>query len=389
MKVIHLADTHLGYSAYRKISENGYNQREEDVILAFIDAVDKIVNMRPDVVLHCGDLFDSVRPTNRIVTIGIAQLLRIYSAGIPLVLISGNHETPKQLYKGSIYAIFDALPLDKTLPNGTKLFNIVYKDQYESFVFDGLTVHAVPQCENNNKFKAELDKIKIDSATKNILMIHAGVTGMKEFSHGESNELLVDYEWLNASKFDYVAIGHYHNYVKVGKNSWFCGSSERMSFNEAGNSKGFLEVDLTGEAKTKLIPTRIRPMIDMPPVDAAGKEAVVLLEEIIGLIEKEEPAGKIIRMTIKNIPSHVMNALDTKKIRGAGKDAIHFEPRFEKINEDGNMEEVKMLAGGIREEFRSFLEASKDLEEKDKESFYSLWSHEYDSIVKEEEEQKS
>ena len=87
MKVVHLADTHLGYSAYRKISESGYNQREEDVILAFIDAVDKIVNLRPDAVLHCGDLFDSVRPTNRIVSIGIKQLMRIYDAGIPLVLI--------------------------------------------------------------------------------------------------------------------------------------------------------------------------------------------------------------------------------------------------------------------------------------------------------------
>jgi DNA repair exonuclease SbcCD nuclease subunit len=383
MKVVHLADTHLGYSAYRKISESGYNQREEDVILAFIDAVDKVVNMRPDVVLHCGDLFDSVRPTNRIVSIGIKQLMRIYDAGIPLVMISGNHETPKQLYKGSIYSIFEALPLDK------KLFNIVYTDKYESFVFGNLTVHAVPQCENNNKFKAELDKIVLNPATKNVLMLHTGVTGMKEFSHGESNELLIDYEWLNASKFDYVAIGHYHNCVKVAKNSWFCGSSERMSFNEAGSLKGFLEVDLAGEAKTNLIKTRIRPMIDMPAFDASGKDSVVLLEEIIKSIEKVEPAGKIIRMTIKNIPQHVMNALDTKKIREAAKDAVHFEPRYEKINEEGNLEEVKILSGGIKEEFRAFLETSKELDEKDRDSFYSLWSQEYDSVVKEEEEQKS
>jgi DNA repair exonuclease SbcCD nuclease subunit len=383
MKVVHLADTHLGYSAYRKISESGYNQREEDIILAFIDAVDKIVNMRPDAVLHCGDLFDSVRPTNRIVSIGIKQLMRIYDAKIPLVMISGNHETPKQLYKGSIYSIFEALPLDK------KLFNIVYKDKYESFVIKDLTVHAVPQCENNRLFMAELDKIKIDPATKNVLMIHSGVTGMKEFNHGESNELLIDYEWLNKSKFDYVAIGHYHNCVKVAKNSWYCGSSERMSFNEAGSLKGFLEVDLTGEAKTNLIKTRIRPMIDMPPVDASGKDSVVLLEEIIRSIEQVEPAEKIIRMTIKNIPQHVMNALDTKKIREAAKDAVHFEPRYEKINEEGNLEEVKMLPGGIKEEFRSFLGTSKELDEKDRDSFYSLWSQEYDSIVKEEEEQKS
>ena len=382
MKIVHIADTHLGYSAYRKISDSGFNQREEDIILAFLDAVDKIIQLKPDVVLHCGDLFDSVRPTNRIVRIGIEQMLRIYNAKIPVVMISGNHETPKQLYKGSIYSIFEALPVDK------EMFHIVYKDKYESFVFGGLTIHAIPQCDNNNTFKAEMDKIKLNPDTKNVLMLHAGVTGMKEFSHGESNELLVDYEWLNRSNFDYVAIGHYHNYVKVAKNSWFCGSSERMSFNEAGCAKGFLEVDLTGEAKTNLIKVATRPMIDMTPIDAAGKDSVVLLDEVIRLIEKEEPSGKVIRLTIRNIPQHVMSTLDTKRIREAAKDAVHFEPKYEKINEEGQVEEVNITSGGIREEFLSFLEASKDITAKDKDNFYSLWSQEYDKIVKEEEEQK-
>jgi DNA repair protein SbcD/Mre11 len=382
MKIVHIADTHLGYSAYNKRAENGYNQREEDVINSFIEAVDKIIDMKPDIVLHCGDLFDSVRPTNRIVRIGIEQMLRIYDAKIPIVMISGNHETPKQLYKGSIYSIFEALPVDK------KMFNIVYKDRYESFVIGGITVHAIPQCADNDTFKAEMNKIKLNPDTNNVLMLHAGVTGMKEFSHGESNELLVDYEWLNRSKFDYVAIGHYHNCVKVAKNSWFCGSSERMSFNEAGCAKGFLEVDLTGEAKTNLIKVRTRDMVDLTPVDATGKDSVVLLDEIISLIVKEQPAGKVMRLTVRNIPQHVINALDTKKIRETAKDAVHFEPKYEKINEEGQIEEVNITSGGIREEFRSFIEASKDISAKDRDDFYSLWSQEYDKIVKEEEEQK-
>jgi exonuclease SbcD len=214
MKIIHLADTHLGYSAYRKLSDAGFNQREEDVILAFLDAVDKIIASKPDLVLHSGDLFDTVRPTNRIVSIGIEQLLRIYNAGIPLILISGNHETPKQIYKGSIYSIFDALPLKK------ELFHIVYKEKLEVFEYGDVTVHALPQCTTDEIFRAELKKIKLNPKTKNILMLHAGVGGMKEFAHGESNELLVDYDWLNETKFDYVALGHYHVFSKVGHNAW-------------------------------------------------------------------------------------------------------------------------------------------------------------------------
>ena len=382
MKIVHIADTHLGYSAYRKISDNGFNQREEDVILSFLDAVDKILELRPAVVIHSGDLFDSVRPTNRIVRIGIEQLLRIYNAKIPLVLISGNHETPKQIYKGSIYSIFEALPLDK------KLFSIVYKDKYETFSFDGLTVHAIPQCSNDDIFKSELKNIKLNPDTKNLLMLHAGVSGMREFSHGESNELLVDYDWLNRSKFDYIALGHYHGCVNVAKNTWFSGSSERMSFNEVGQAKGFLEVDLTNETKVNLVQVRTRAMVEMPAIDASDKDSVILLDEIIGTIEKEKPSGKIIRMTIKNIPQHVMNALDTKKIRETAKDAVHFEPKYEKLNEEGKLEEVKLSSGGIREEFRSFLDASSGMEEKDRENFFRLWAQEYDKVAKEEEEQK-
>lgn len=381
MKIIHLADTHLGHSAYRKISENGFNQREEDVIAAFVDAVDKIIELKPDIVLHSGDLFDSVRPTNRIVRIGLEQLLRLYNAKIPFILISGNHETPKQLYKGSIYSIFDALPLNK------KLFNIVYKDQYESFKYDGLTVHAVPQCTSDEIFRNELKKIKIDPDTKNVLMLHAGVTGMKEFSHGESNELLVDYEWLNGSNFDYVALGHYHGCVCVAKNAWFSGSIERMSFNEVGQMKGFLEVSLSSETKVELKEVRTRDMIEMTAINAAGKDSIVLLDEILSEISQKAPSGKILRLIVKNIPQHVMDTLDTKRIREAAKDAVHFEPRFEKITDEGRTEEVKLSSGGVKEEFKSFLSSVKGLGKEDKTRFFDLWAKAYDEVSKEEEKE--
>ncbi len=271
MKIVHIADTHLGYSAYNKRAENGYNQREEDVINAFIEAVDKIIDLKPDIVLHCGDLFHSVRPTNRIVSKGIEQLLKIYNNKIPLVLISGNHETPKQLYTGSIFNIFEALGLKK------ELFKIVYKDKYEIFKLDGLTVHAIPQCSNDERFKNELKTIKLDHNTKNVLMLHAGVCGMKEFSHGESNELLVDYNWLINSKMDYIALGHYHGYIPLSENACFSGSIERLSFNECGQKKCFLVIDLSDNQRN-IKPIYLdtpRDMEDMPPIDASGKDSVV------------------------------------------------------------------------------------------------------------------
>ncbi|RLF47403.1 MAG: exonuclease SbcCD subunit D, partial [Thermoplasmata archaeon] len=65
MKILHVADTHIGYSAYHKVNESGLNQREVDVYNAFEQFVDYAVEKKPDLIVHSGDLFDTVRPTNR------------------------------------------------------------------------------------------------------------------------------------------------------------------------------------------------------------------------------------------------------------------------------------------------------------------------------------
>ncbi|HEX17095.1 MAG TPA: exonuclease SbcCD subunit D, partial [Thermoplasmatales archaeon] len=69
VRFVHLADTHLGYSAYHKIDEDGVNLREKDIYKAFIKAVDYIIDEKPDFVIHAGDLFDGVRPTNRAISV--------------------------------------------------------------------------------------------------------------------------------------------------------------------------------------------------------------------------------------------------------------------------------------------------------------------------------
>jgi len=48
MKILHVADTHLGYSAYRKATEDGINQRELDTYKAFEQFVTYAINTKPD-----------------------------------------------------------------------------------------------------------------------------------------------------------------------------------------------------------------------------------------------------------------------------------------------------------------------------------------------------
>ena len=77
MKILHVSDTHLGYSAYSKITERGINQREMDTYDAFKQFVDYSFKSKPDLIIHSGDLFDSVRPNNRAITFAIKQILKL------------------------------------------------------------------------------------------------------------------------------------------------------------------------------------------------------------------------------------------------------------------------------------------------------------------------
>ena len=128
-RIYHLADTHIGYSAYRKIDEaTGLNQREVDTYEAFKQFVDYALKEKPDAIVHAGDLFDSVRPTNRAIAFVLSQLLRLSEAKIPFVVISGNHETPRLRETGSVFSLFEHIPE----------VHLVYENKYELVEIDDI-----------------------------------------------------------------------------------------------------------------------------------------------------------------------------------------------------------------------------------------------------------
>src|SRR4030042_4275971 len=142
MKILHVADTHLGYSAYRKTTDEGINQREIDVYNAFKDFIDYAIKTKPDLIIHAGDLFDSVRPNNRAITFAIKQILRLSKQKIPFLVIAGNHEHPKLKETGHIFSVFDHI--EHVYP--------IYNAECETRSFDfndkKIAIQMLPQCEN-------------------------------------------------------------------------------------------------------------------------------------------------------------------------------------------------------------------------------------------------
>src|SRR5688572_29651751 len=111
MRLVHLSDLHLGYRQFQRQTPAGINQREADVANAFKRAVDKVVALAPEIVLIAGDVFHNVRPTNPAILHAFSQFARL-TQSLPnsnIVVIAGNHDTPRATETGCILRLFSPL----------------------------------------------------------------------------------------------------------------------------------------------------------------------------------------------------------------------------------------------------------------------------------------
>jgi len=359
MKVLHVADTHLGYSAYRKATEGGINQREMDAYDAFKQFVDYAIKLKPDLILHAGDLFDSVRPNNRAITFAMDQLIRISEAKIPFVVIAGNHEHPKLKETGHIFSIFDHICC--VYP--------IYNAKYETLPFkinkEKITIHAVPQCELKKQFDEEMKKLKPDStADYNIFISHGAVTGIKEFSMNEFNELFIPTKNLSED-FDYIALGHFHRFTKLASNAFYSGSTERFTFTDAPDKKGFLELELSnGRLKHKFIELENRPMVDPKPIKCSNLKLDEVMKKIKETVKGIKPKEKTFRITLDDIPAHIYRGIDFGEIRKLSGEAIHYELKANVVKDGESKPSVTSKIDALTREFKQFLN-SQDLKEKE------------------------
>lgn len=310
MRIIHTSDTHLGHQQYTRLDGDGLNQREQDHYAAFHKVIDYAVASKADLFLHAGDLFDGVRPSNRALSVAMEGFLKLSRAGIPTVIIAGNHEHPKLRETGSPFRLFEHLP------------NIhpVFRGKRETLQLAGLNIHAVPQCAD-----AELLAAEIESAPepKDILVVHGAVTTVAAFSHAEFNELTLSPKLFEP--FGYVALGHFHGTKQVAPNAWYCGAPDRVSISESGEEKGFLEITVDGSHyKAALKPLDGRPYADLPPIDATGLTSDQVRDAVRQAVARL-PDGAVARQRVNQLEPTLRGSLDLRAMQEAGKHLLHLD----------------------------------------------------------------
>ncbi|MGH9075591.1 MAG: metallophosphoesterase family protein [Acidimicrobiales bacterium] len=165
MLIAAIGDAHLGRSYYPATTPEGVNQRERDFEVSFEAAVDLALAQSPGLLVWLGDVFDHPRPTYRSFRVAQRCLARIRDHGLPAVVISGNHDTPRLPGTGSPYsALADAFPE----------LHFAHRLSYERFVLGGLVVHCVPQMLTVDAALDALDEAarRRDPGRTNLLLTH-------------------------------------------------------------------------------------------------------------------------------------------------------------------------------------------------------------------------
>lgn len=333
MKLAHLADLHLGFRQYARLTPKGVNQREADVALAFRRVMDAVAAARPDIVVVAGDLFHAVRPTNAAILDAFHQFrgLRARLPDAPIVIVAGNHDTPRAVETGTILKLFEA-----AVPG----VHVVPHHEPRRLVFEhlGLSVLAVPHMAWS---VAPRPPISPDPGARfNVLVTHREVEGVlpRDAAATDYGSVPIKRADLNAAGFDYVALGHYHVATRVDANVYYAGSLEYVTTNPWGESgergaaaargqKGWLLVELGDALRVGFHAVEpARRVIDLEPIHGAGLSPAELDRAIGDHAGRVSPGieNQIVRQLVYDVPRLTARDLDHAAIRDLKARALHY-----------------------------------------------------------------
>ena len=269
MKLLHCSDLHIGkrVNEFSMLEDQRYilNQISELALLERVDAV-----------LLAGDLYDKPIPPAEAVGLLDEFLTELARAGIQVLAISGNHDSPERLS-------FAARLMEDQGVHLAALYRgaegpVVLEDDHGPVNFyllpylkPALVRHVYPEAEiasYEQAVKYAVDQWQIDPGARNVLVAHQFVLGG---STCESEELSVGgLDQISAQAFDafdYVALGHLHGPQKIGRETLrYSGSPLKYSFSEAGHEKSVCLVEMGEKGQTEVRQVPLKPLRDLREV---------------------------------------------------------------------------------------------------------------------------
>ncbi len=241
LRILFFSDTHLGFDEPLR-PRSKRPRRGPDFFAVFRHVLEAAQAERPDAVIHGGDLLYRSRVPDSLVERAMAPLIQLASEGIPVFLVAGNHE--RSYLRQTLFTQHDCI----------HLFN---EPQTVRLMMDGVRVAVggfpCVRKEARDSFSRMVAETGLadEPADVRLLCIHQLVEGARVFGHRfRGGEDVIRASDL-PDNVTAILSGHVHRHQVLRTDLSgrplpapvvYSGSTERTSFAEAGETKGFVSL---------------------------------------------------------------------------------------------------------------------------------------------------
>lgn len=335
-RLLHLSDIHLGsgLSHGRVNPDTGLNTRFEDFVNCLSLAIDRGIAEQVDLALFGGDAFPTATPEPVHQEEFARQFKRLADAGIPTLLLVGNHDLFSRGVGGASLNIYSALRVPNIIVGSRLETHCI---QTRSGPVQVLTLPWVNRSalltreETRNLSIEQVDlklvermKVALEAAVRRLdaglptillghLMAENAVFGAERHL-AVGRGFSVPLHLLVRREFDYVALGHVHRYQVLAEDPpmIYPGSIERVDFGEEKEQKGFILADVErGRCRYEFVPLPAR-LFRTIQANLADSEQPHL--DLVKAIDKVKVAGAVVRVLYRIHP-HQSLLIDTSALR--------------------------------------------------------------------------
>jgi exonuclease SbcD len=282
MKFIHTSDWHIG-RFFQNVS------LLEDQLFALQQIKKYAKQHQVDALVVAGDIFDRSVPPAEAVD-ALDQFLDEFTEelDIPVIMISGNHDSAKRLRFGSRYMRSSGVHILGDIQQIETPVEIVCDDKSVSFYgvpyHDPVEVREAFDTEVKSYDEAHtylIEKIKAvrDNSKPSVLISHCFIDGAetsdseRPLSIGGADRV----SYTPLADFSYVALGHLHGPQYKGEGHIrYSGSLLKYSFSEHKQSKGITLVEIQSDGSSSYEHLPLKPRHDLRVIE--GEFDQILLE---------------------------------------------------------------------------------------------------------------
>lgn len=387
IRLIHLADIHLGYRGSTSLvcredeDEPGRYLREVDIERAVGNMTRMIMHEQPavDIVVIAGDLFHQSTPYPRAIRYAARMVHLLTSQHIEVVIIDGNHETSSWLHTGSPTTFLREL--DAHVFNDNQ-YHVLRDGKWHSPRLQQagpLAMHVLPY---RAVYGENLTGVSPLPGYINVLVTHGRVSGanLPDLNSLHLRTAGIPAEILH-QPWDYVALGdrHVHSLQPFKQvPAYYAGSLEALNYGEAVSypttdtnprgRHGALDVRLSLNEKASvgsLLHQDARPVIRLEAIQADELAPEAIMDQLRQRFSLALPEEALVLLEVQGCTVATRQQLDHEEIDQMREKVRRFDLRWI-FKQDSQAEQNARGAGQVSlpEQWEFFLEQQvTDVEE--------------------------